>query len=197
MNMNDPLPPDYSTRAATLDDFDGVFAVINACDLETYGDTDLTRADLSDVWLKYPPQERALVVTGADGGIAAYAIVIPRSAVQINGAVFVHPDARGRGIGTWLTRWVEEQSSREVASAPPGARVTQEFDTSADNAAALTLLANEGYKLERHFLRMQIDKPDSPPSPVWPQGITVRTFRAGDERAVHAAHGDSFQDHWG
>ena len=31
---------------------------------------------------------------------------------------------------------------------------------------------------------------------VWPAGISVRTFRPGDERTFYEVHQESFEDHW-
>jgi ribosomal protein S18 acetylase RimI-like enzyme len=37
-----------------------------------------------------------------------------------------------------------------------------------------------------------------PPPPEWPDGITVRTFRLGeDDRAMFEAQEEAFSDHWG
>jgi ribosomal protein S18 acetylase RimI-like enzyme len=45
---------------------------------------------------------------------------------------------------------------------------------------------------------MGIELRAEPEAPVWPAGITPRTFERGrDERAVFAAVEEAFQDHWG
>jgi ribosomal protein S18 acetylase RimI-like enzyme len=44
---------------------------------------------------------------------------------------------------------------------------------------------------------MRIEMEAAPPAPVWPEGITVRTMRPGEEPAVHAALNEAFDDHWG
>ena len=43
---------------------------------------------------------------------------------------------------------------------------------------------------------MEIDLGTEPAEPVWPVGITARTFRAGEERAVYDVDMEAFQDHW-
>jgi len=58
------------------------------------------------------------------------------------------------------------------------------------------LLERAGYRLIRHSWRMRISLADVTEEPVWPQGITVRTFRPGDERTFYEAHQETFEDHW-
>jgi ribosomal protein S18 acetylase RimI-like enzyme len=45
---------------------------------------------------------------------------------------------------------------------------------------------------------MAIDLQEAPPTPVWPEGITVRTFVPGqDEFDTYTVEDESFRDHWG
>jgi mycothiol synthase len=53
-----------------------------------------------------------------------------------------------------------------------------------------------GFHLIRHFFRMEVDLVEKPEEPVWPDGVVVRTFRAGEERSVFDAIEDAFADHW-
>lgn len=57
-------------------------------------------------------------------------------------------------------------------------------------------VAKRGFSLIRHFFRMEIDLAQAPEDPAWPEGITVRTLRSGEERAVYDAIMDAFADHW-
>jgi len=43
---------------------------------------------------------------------------------------------------------------------------------------------------------MEIDLSEAPPPPRWPEGIEVRTLRAGDERVFHAVQHEAFEDSW-
>jgi mycothiol synthase len=50
----------------------------------------------------------------------------------------------------------------------------------------------------RYDYRMRIDLDQAPPAPVWPEGITVRSFVPGqDEAAVIEVQQATFRDHWG
>jgi mycothiol synthase len=57
-------------------------------------------------------------------------------------------------------------------------------------------MRRRGFHLIRHFFRMEVDLVDEPDNPVWPDGVIVRTFRPGEERAVFDAIEDAFADHW-
>jgi mycothiol synthase len=43
---------------------------------------------------------------------------------------------------------------------------------------------------------MEINLAAEPPPPVWPEGISVRIFQPGEERAVYDVDMEAFQDHW-
>jgi mycothiol synthase len=53
-----------------------------------------------------------------------------------------------------------------------------------------------GYRVIRHSFRMEIDLDGPPREPTWPEGVSVRTMREGEERRVYDAHTASFQDAW-
>jgi mycothiol synthase len=53
-----------------------------------------------------------------------------------------------------------------------------------------------GFRLIRHFFRMEADVAKEPQEPAWPARIDVRTFRPGEARAVYEAICDAFADHW-
>jgi mycothiol synthase len=195
--MPERPPPGFIARAVDpARDVAAVFAVTSACDVEQFGNVDMTESDIREIWLKRNPETRARVIEDASGRIVGYGISVPRNSVRLGGSVYIHPDARGRGLGTWLTRWVESFVPQDIGQSPAESSVSHEFDVAGANASALELLENEGYGPSRYFWRMSVAI-DAMPEPEWPAGITVRTFRAGDERAVYEADEESFADHWG
>jgi ribosomal protein S18 acetylase RimI-like enzyme len=58
------------------------------------------------------------------------------------------------------------------------------------------VLERAGYRLVRHSWRMRVSLDDVAEQPVWPEGITVRPFRSGDERTFYDVHQETFEDHW-
>lgn len=66
----------------------------------------------------------------------------------------------------------------------------------ASDAVFAEAVRERDFRLIRHFFRMEADLSEEPERPVWPEGITVRTYRAGEARAVYDAIDDAFADHW-
>jgi GNAT superfamily N-acetyltransferase len=64
------------------------------------------------------------------------------------------------------------------------------------NEPLLRELERRGFRPVRHSHRMEIDLREPFPAPIWPDGIVVRSFRSGDERAFHETHQESFADSW-
>ena len=193
------LPEGFASRPASRDDLDAVFALLTACDIHVLGEPDYDISDLRDDWRDTQLEPDTRVVEDAAGAIVGYTRAVDRTFIRPSGDVYVRPAAEGRGIGTWLTRWLEDRARTKLHLAPDGARVALEFGTSAEHAPAVDLLTNEGYATERYFLRMTIDLRDAAPTtPAWPGGITVRTHNTGpDDEAVYEAVEESFSDHWG
>jgi mycothiol synthase len=112
----------------------------------------------------------------------------------------VHPDYRGQGIGNRLMEWAEARAEQSLDKAPPEARVSVHTSAFHGNRPAHELFEERGYAPSRHFFRMVIEMaPETVPArPVWPEGVTVRPYRLGqDDRAVYRTIDESFKDHWG
>jgi GNAT superfamily N-acetyltransferase len=110
----------------------------------------------------------------------------------------VHPEAAGKGIGSQLLNWAESRAREDILKAPPGTRVALRTFTLTSAGSSTDLFAKAGFNRVRYFFRMVTGFDAPPQEPVWPAGISVRTFRVGmDERAMVNAVRESFQDHWG
>ena len=80
---------------------------------------------------------------------------------QIFTLVCVHPEYRGRGIGTLLLRLVEERARQHVCNARPGTRVTLCGTVSSLNEQAKRLFEREGYTSIRKIWRIEVGANDS------------------------------------
>lgn len=65
-----------------------------------------------------------------------------------------------------------------------------------DDATLAGVLREHGFELVRHFFTMEIDLGVKLPEPEWPEGIEVRHFQPGEERAIYDVDMEAFQDHW-
>lgn len=79
---------------------------------------------------------------------------------------------------TALLAWAE-------AAAQERQRAVLRVSAPSDSPLGVALLSH-GYRPIYSF-RMRIDLDGAPPEPVWPDGISVRTFEPGEERAVFTA----------
>jgi mycothiol synthase len=189
------LPDGMMLQPARPDDLDAVVALLRACEIAEFGEPETETSDIADGWRLLSPADDTRVVTADNGGLAGYAQVHIRNGVRFESDVFVRPEARGRGIGTALTRWVEERARAGGAARAADVRIGS--GVSVTNEGAMALLAHEGYELARYFLRMSIEMREPPAAPVWPDGVGVRAMSDGlDERAVYEAGEEAFADHW-
>ncbi len=110
---------------------------------------------------------------------------------------FVHPDARGRGIGTAMLAH-NEARLREIAAEHPTDReqTFEVFHTDTEEGAR-TLYERAGYKPVLYSVDMvRPDLEDIPDEPL-PEGLVVRTPADSEMRKVWEAEVEAFRDHIG
>jgi mycothiol synthase len=102
----------------------------------------------------------------------------------------VHPDYRGRGIGSWLLAWGESVASER------GSEGVRAFAADAD-AEANELLRSRGYVHVRsgYTMRKELEPDEDPGTP--PAGVTIRRYDDADERVLFEVNEASFAEHWG
>jgi ribosomal protein S18 acetylase RimI-like enzyme len=171
----------YHHRPATHDDIPAIHALVAECETQLHGhpqtDTDAIAADLARTGLQ--PQTDTRLIHHHDGTLAARAWVHRRSEID------VHPDHRGRGLGTALLQWAETRARETGAT-----EITQ---TIADNDhEAIGLLKAHSYQGKITSWLLEISHGDPAPPP---PGITVRPYHTGDAHAVHQLLEDAF-DEW-
>jgi mycothiol synthase len=192
------LSPGYSVRPARLDDADAIHDLTAAVDLADSGEAEgYSVEELRDEWSGLDMERDTWVVESPDDAIVGYAYIRDRRHVRMDVEGYVHPEHRGKGIGTLLVRASDARAREHVPQAPEGARVVLHNWINGKDAAACALLEREGYEPARYFLRMETGLGEVE-SPAWPDGITVRAFeRDRDERAFFDASEEAMSDHWG
>lgn len=201
LNIKPALKEGYMARAPEQSDIQAIFELIAACDAAEIGQPEVSLDELRGQWDSpdFDAQADAQIVFAPDGRLAGYAEVWDKMrpvTPWLN--VYVRPEYEQTGVRDYLLAWGEERAREAIARAPEGARVALRSPITNGHEAARRSLEDAGLSLVRHFLRMVIDLNEPPPSPEWPDGITVRSAVMGqDERAVLQAQRDSFQDHWG
>jgi ribosomal protein S18 acetylase RimI-like enzyme len=151
-------------RTPKMEDLVDIAELIAACNIAEYGISgiaDSTMEDLVSNWQRpgFNLATDAWVIVTNKGQIAGFACVWHRDYEQISTYVCVHPEYRGRGIGTLLLRLVEERARQWVRNARPGACVTLSGTVSDVNEQAKRLFEREGYTPVRRFWRIVV-RPD-------------------------------------
>jgi mycothiol synthase len=153
---------EIEVRPAGEDDVEAAYDALLACDLGPW--FDLAFEQFRAWWPTYKgtwvAEEREVV------GFAAARV----GEVE----VYVIPDARRRGTGTRLLAEAEATVGENRLEAT----------ARRDEPAAAPFLESHGYVRNLEMWLMQIDLDDEQPEPSWPDGITVRTFRPEEARAV-------------
>jgi mycothiol synthase len=106
--------------------------------------------------------------------------------------VFVVAHPRSREMYERLLGWGEQRGRRLTEGRAGRAHTSAE----SDNELLAGILREHGYELVRHFFAMEIDLDGEHPDPIWPEGISARTFRPGEERAIYDVDMEAFEDHW-
>ncbi|MGL5929524.1 MAG: GNAT family N-acetyltransferase [Dermatophilaceae bacterium] len=111
-----PAPPPLGTtaRALTADDLDATFGVYAADELADAGTVAVEPEDLAGDWAR-PSFDLATDSIGVFAGdLLVGAAEVSRGGTRAEGAV--HPDTRGRGIGSWLLGWCETRAAEQGAA---------------------------------------------------------------------------------
>ena len=202
--MNDMVTMDHglTLRAARWEDIDAIAEMVLVV---LTADDDAVSAfsaqELAIFWKSdgFSHETDSWVVTTSDGRIVGYEEFEHRQAhAYFNGDGYVHPDFRGRGIGSAMLFALDERAGREMRLAEPDLRVYLRAGTSGHDAHARSMFEEAGYRVVRYHWIMQIDMTEAPRQKPFPEGIELRPFEKETQAyLVFQAEDESFQDHWG
>jgi mycothiol synthase len=177
-------------------DFDAALGVLQACDRAVYGATDWTEAELREQWDEIDLATDSWIAE-RDGRIAGVMHLCELRGDTFIGDGYVHPDERGRGIGTALVGALLSRVAERIDETPSG-RVAVHLAHLVGDETAPMLFAAHGFRRVRSFFRMTRDLTGELPEPIWPPGIELRPFAARrDGPAIHAADAVAFAGQWG
>jgi len=179
------LPWGLQTRALRNTDAPAVHEVVRAAEEHDLGEAMIEVEDIIGDWQRpsFHLELDSLGVFDADG-LVGFAEVSHGNRAEAD----VHPDHRGRGIGTVLVRWCEQRAHKVGAH-----RIGQTVP--ARNEGAQALLRGRGYEQLWTSWVLTLgpdDQISGDPTP--PAGVTVRPYEPGEGRAVHRVIEDAFNE---
>jgi mycothiol synthase len=190
------LPAGFQVRAPEWGDLDAVADVLIADELAEGGPVVLGAGFVRNEWSRpgFGLAADAWVVTDGTGTIVGYAQAMAEEPGTTDCWGAVHPQHRGRGIGTALVGLTEERAARRAAGLPSGR--LRHVVNAADPAAA-DLLRAAGLHLVRHFWHMQIDLPAQVDPGAIPDGIAIGGIEPGTDLPVmKTVIDEAFAEHW-
>lgn len=175
------LPAGYTSRPLQVEDARAVFEVMAAQEKHDVGTVEIEEADIVADW-----QRPGYVV--ADHGIGVFAastlVAYAEHVRNDRGDAAVHPDHRGRGLGTRLALWMQETARRSGAS-KVGMPVPE-------GSAGDRLLEALGYEVRWSSWLLVLPEGASVPDRPVPEGYVVREATESDHRGAYLVQEDAF-----
>lgn len=172
--------------------------VINAVSRAEHGVDDVNEAEIRR-WFSHPQLDvqRDLFVAEEGGRIVAYADAADEGNRGEQFWIDLRlPPGASDAAADALFAAVERRVAELAAERPrDGERRVIAWVSGTDERVA-ELLRAAGFRVYRHSFRMVIDLNGPLPEPRFPDGIEVRTFAGGEERAVFQALDEAFADTW-
>jgi mycothiol synthase len=186
----------YSLRAPVWDDLGAIAAVLAGGDGDDAGETVLDEGFVRNGWGRpgFDLATDAWVGVDGAGTVVGYARVAAEEPDVVESWGVVHPDHRGRGLGTALLDRIEERAGRLL---PDLETVRFRHAIDADDDAAAALLRGRGLRLVRHFWHMQVELAGPVEPGPSPAGIAIAGICSPDDLPdVHGVLETAFADHW-
>jgi mycothiol synthase len=178
------LPAPFTSRPLRMADVAAVTALLAASERHFVGGSFIDEGDVAGQWSAPSIDLAADSVGVLDGDVlVGGALVDDRHHLMVD----VHPDHRGRGIGSTLAPWAEARArERDLGHG--------EQETAVADAAAAELLGARGYEPVHRDWVLRMD-PDVPLTRhALPSDVTIGTYTNDDAPAVHAVIEDAFAE---
>ena len=179
--MSARLPDGLTTRPLQKTDAHAVFVLMAAQEQEDIGEVAIEESDIVSDWARPSHDLGARSVGVFDGDtLVAYAELMGVDRADTS----VLPSHRGRGIGTWLARWLQDLG-RHLGSPVIGMPVPQ-------GSPGDRLLEELGFRVRWTSWVLKLPEGASIPERELPAGYTVRTAEPGELQAAHEVLEDAF-----
>lgn len=197
------LPGGFTARGATFDDLLSAKAMFNRWSHAVIGHDELVDLEALINDLRSPGfdiERDTRVVFAPNGEMVGYIEAWATMKPPVHPWIWfrVHPDYEDASVGAWLLSWAEQRVLQVLPNVPVDLRFAPRASMFREAAKARKLLEDMGYHHIRSSYHMLIEMDSPAPEPVFPEGITLRTYVPGaDTEATFQAVTDSFRDHFG
>ena len=197
------LPAGFTARGAKEDDIEPAVRLFNRWSRSVIGRDEAGSPEIIRTEWKAPgfnPARDIRVIYSPSGQMAGYIEVWATGTPPVHPWVWgrVDPEYEDLGIGTWMLHWAEQRALDALGDVPPNLRFAPRLGTYREAEKPRKLFETEGYRHIRSSYTMLIEMDAPVPEPVFPEGITLRTYNPqSDAEAVYLAQTDSFRDHFG
>ena len=196
------LPEGFTARGASLPDVEAAIVLYNRWAQSAIGEDEITDADaIRNEWKSpnFDPARDIRVVFAPNGQMVGYVEVWTTVKPVVHPWVWgrVDPDYENLGIGTWMLTWAEERARQSMTETPADLRFAPRVGNYRQVESAKRLFESLGYHYIRSSYQMRIDLGAPPTAPIWPEGITVRTYTPVDLEVLYQADDEAFRDHFG
>jgi mycothiol synthase len=171
---------------ATKADAARIAELLNAIAQGLYGEPELTEAEAAS-WFVH--EELEVLLAERDGALVGYGDRW-REQERDRAWIDVRTVPGEAEAGAALVAELEQRARPDI---DPGA-LAMTYVVSMDDTMR-SVLEDAGYAQIRSSFRMTIPLADVV-EPEWPDGLSVAPYDSAHEAAVHAAHQESFRDHW-
>ncbi|MEX2274746.1 MAG: GNAT family N-acetyltransferase [Actinomycetota bacterium] len=182
------LPAGLTSRPARLEDAQIVTDLFRASEAVDEGAAELTLEDVVSDWSQpsIDPTRDARLVFDGDRLVADAEVHVNHDEAT------VHPDARGRGIGSALLRW-KERHLLEVAPGDIPLRLGQSINERATDA--ISMFRAHAYEHEYMAWQLRLPPEITIEHPPLPDGVSIRPFVPGrEEHVVYRLVEDAFEE---
>ena len=179
-------------RPPTLADAEAVAALFNDVSMALYGSPEVSAKDVR-LWLGAPDfdlERDAVVAEAEDRSVVGYGDLSDAS--RVGRVIWIDAQTRLGDSETANVILQKLEARAEERLAPDGRLKAYVAERNTGYAAVVEA---RGYALVRHSFRMEADLSNEPAAPEWPEGITVREFRPGeDDERVYEVQEETFAD---
>jgi len=184
-------------RPPVPEDAAAIVALMNSCSIALGDAPAMIVEELRRDWIGLDLNEGAVLVQSGEGEIVGYGDIFNRGFVQTNVYAFARPSSRQEVVFArlieWGEAWVAARKPTDPALPPTEIHYFhRDVDTN-----SVRLLEAAGYHYIRTHYVMAAELTETPPTPLWPGGISVRAYRLGlDDDDLFLGGEESFQDMW-